>query len=49
MIWDFGRIRFEQLELNYERLPGRLFDDPKVFRPVTGGRYRPETVFQRRR
>ena len=49
VIWDFGRIRFEQLELNYERLPGRLFDDPKVFRPVTGGRYRPETVFQRRR
>ncbi len=49
VIWDFGRIRFEQLELNYERLPGRLFDDPKVLRPVTGGRYRPETVFRRRR
>jgi hypothetical protein len=49
VIWDFGRIRFDELERNYERLPARLFDDPKVFRPVTGGRYRPETVFLRRR
>lgn len=45
VVWDFGRIQWEELPRNYEPLPGKIFDDPGVFKPVTGARLRPETIY----
>ncbi len=45
VLWDFGEIQWEELPRNYERLPGRIFDEPRVFKPVTGARLRPETIY----
>jgi len=45
VVWDFGTIRWKELLRNYEPLPGRVFDEPGVFRPVTGARLRPETIY----
>jgi hypothetical protein len=45
VVWDFGKIQWEELSRNYEPLPGRIFDDPRVFKPVTGARLRPETIY----